>query len=105
MPHSGTTDGDSTGGRDVKVMEVTAGPRLLDCAGVGPRERLEGNGQFFHQGIDGFKHEEGYTHRLRIEGYDASPGEKAPPQDASGYGYRLSEVMHKTPPYALKTPL
>ena len=93
-----TTDGDSTGSRDVKVMEVTVGPRLLDCVGVGPRKCLEVNGQFFYEGIDGFKHEEGYTYRLKIERYDAFPGEKEPPQDASRYGYRLIEVMSKAAP-------
>ena len=91
-----TTDNDTTGGEDANVMEVTVGPMLLDCVGVGPRKCLEVNGQFFYEGIDGFKHEEGYTYRLKIERYDAFPGEEEPPQDASRYGYRLIEVIGKT---------
>ncbi len=49
---------------------------MLDCVGLGPRKCLEVNGRFFYEGIDGFKHEEGYTYRLKIEQYDAFPGEK-----------------------------
>ena len=90
-----TTDNDTTGAYDAHVMEVTVGPKLLDCVGVGPRKCLEVNGQLFYEGIDGFKHEEGYTYRLRIERYDAFPGEEEPPQDASRYGYRLVEVVSK----------
>ena len=89
-------DDDSTGSEDVKVMEVTVGPKLLDCVGLGPRKCLEVNGRFFYEGIDGFKHEEGYTYRLKIERYDAFPGQKEPPQDTSRYGYRLIEVISKT---------
>ena len=52
-----TTDNDLTGWDDAHVMEVTVGPKLLDCVGVGPRKCLEVNGQLFYEGIDGFKHE------------------------------------------------
>ena len=94
----GNTDdaGELTSDVDVKVMEVTVGPSLLDCVGLGPRKCLEVDGHFFYEGIDGFKHEEGYTYRLKIERYDAFPGQKEPPQDASRYGYRLIEVISKT---------
>ena len=94
----GNTDdaGELTTDGDVKVMEVTVGPKLLDCVGLGPRKCLEVNGRFFYEGIDEFKHEEGYTYRLKIEQYDAFPGQKDPPQDASRYGYRLIEVISKT---------
>ncbi len=91
-----TTNDDSTGRDNLKVMEVTVGPKLLDCVGVGPRKCLEVNGQFFYEGIDGFMHEEGYSYRLEIEQYDAFPGEEEPPQDASRYGYRLIKVISKT---------
>ena len=91
-----TTDNDTTGGDDANVMEVTVGPKLLDCVGVGPRKCLEVNGQLFYEGIDGFKHEEDYTYRLKIQRYDAFPGEAEPPQDASRYGLRLIEVIGKT---------
>ena len=94
----GNTDdaGELTTDVDVKVMEVTVGPALLDCVGLGPRKCLEVDGHFFYEGIDGFKHEEGYTYRLKIERYDAFPGQKEPPQDASRYGYRLIEAISKT---------
>ena len=91
-----TTDNDLTGWEEVHVREVTVRPKLLDCVGVGPRKCLEVNAQLFYEGIDGFKHEEGYTYRLKIERYDAFPGEEEPPQDASRYGYRLIEVISKT---------
>ena len=81
---------------DGKVMEVTVGPKLWDCVGAGPQKCLEVNGQYFYEGIDGFKYEEGYTYRLKIERYDAFPGKKEPPQDTSRYGYRLIEVISKT---------
>lgn len=81
--------------QDVKVMEVTVGPRLLDCVGVGPMKCLEVDGRLFYDGIRGFEHEEGFSYRLRIERYEAYPG-REPPQDASRYGYRLIEVVSKT---------
>ena len=81
---------------DVTPMEVTIGPWLLDCVGLGPQKCLEMDGGFIYEGIDGFHHEEGYTYRLKIERYDAFPGLKEPPQDASRYGYRLVEVLSKT---------
>ena len=87
---------ESATGDGVKMMEVTVGPELLDCVGVGPRKCLEVDGKLFYDGIDGFKYEESYTYRLKIERYDAFPGEKEPPQDASKYGYRLIEVISKT---------
>ena len=87
-------DGGSTG--DVEVMEVTVGPRLLDCVGVAPMKCLEVDGLLFYDSISGFEHEEGFSYRLKIERYDAFPGEEEPPQDASRYGYRLIEVISKT---------
>ena len=84
------------GEEQVMVMEVTVGPRLLDCVGVGPRKCLEVDGQLFYESINGFKHEEGYTYRLKIQRYEAYPGEEEPPQDASKYGYRLIEILSKT---------
>ncbi len=87
---------ESATGDGVTMMEVTVGPELLDCVGVGPRKCMEVDGRLFYEGIDGFKYEEGHTYRLKIERYDAFPGEKEPPQDASRYGYRLIEVISKT---------
>ncbi len=91
------TSDNSTAGEGVSIMEVTVGPELLDCVGVGPRKCLEVDGMLFYEGIDGFMHEEGHTYRLKIERYDAFPGEEEPPQDASRYGYRLIKVISKTP--------
>ena len=93
-PLSGSDE--SATGDGVTMMEVTVGPELLDCVGVGPRKCLELDGKLFYDGINGFKHEEGHIYRLKIERYDAFPGEKEPPQDASKYGYRLIEVISKT---------
>ena len=91
----GATDepDESTGGVESVVMQVTVGPKLLDCVGVAPRKCMEVDGQLFYDSIDGFDYQEGYTYRLKIERYDAFPGEEEPPQDASKYGYRLIGVV------------
>ena len=80
------------------VMVATVGPELLDCVGAAPMKCLEVDGEFFYDEIEGFDYEEGYTYRLRIERYDAFPGQAEPPQDASRYGYRLIEVVSKEAP-------
>ncbi len=78
-----------------EVREVVVGPELKDCVGVGPRQCMVVDGLLFYDGIDGFDYEEGYEYRLRIEQFDAWPGQE-PPQDAGRYGYRLIEVISKT---------
>ena len=54
------------------------------------------DGGFFYDEIDGFDHEPGYEYLLKIEQYDAFPGEDEPPQDTGRYGYRLLELVSKT---------
>ena len=78
------------------VLEVTVGPARQECYGPFRRMCLMVDGSYFYDEIDGFTHEPGYEYRLRIERYDAFPGEKEPPQDAGTYGYRLLEVVSKT---------
>lgn len=82
---------------DVEVLEVTVGPEMVDCVGVGPMKCLVVDGELFYDPIDGFEHEEGYTYRLKIERFNQFPEDEEPPQDASLYGYRLLEVISKTP--------
>lgn len=77
------------------VLEVTVGAELQDCVGVGPRQCMVVDGELFYDWIDGFDYEQGYVYRLKMERYDAWPGEEEPPQDASRYGYRLIEVIEK----------
>ena len=79
------------------VREVTVGPEWVDCVGVGPRQCMVVDGSLFYDAIDGFDYEEGYRYRLRIEQYDAWPGQEEPPADAGRYGYRLIELISKTP--------
>lgn len=79
------------------VRAVTVGPELVDCVGVGPRLCMVVDGELFYDAIDGFEYEEGYHYRLRIEQYDAWPGQEEPPADAGRYGYRLIEIISKTP--------
>ena len=79
-----------------EVREVAVGPKLEDCVGVGPMKCMVVDGLLFYDGIDGFVYEEGYEYRLRIEQFDAWPGQE-PPQDAGRYGYRLIEIISKTP--------
>ena len=78
-----------------EVREVAVGPKLEDCVGVGPMKCMVVDGLLFYDGIDGFDYQEGYEYRLRIEQFDAWPGQE-PPQDAGRYGYRLIEVISKT---------
>ena len=83
-------------GRTGQVVQVSVGPARVECYGPFRRMCLIVDGQFFYEEIDGFHHEPGYEYRLRIERYDAFPGQKKPPQDAGIYGYRLVEVISKT---------
>ncbi len=53
------------------------------------------DGGLFYDSIEGFDYEEGYVYRLKIERYDAWPGQGEPPQDAGRYGYRLVEVLSR----------
>ncbi len=89
-PINGTTPVSS------RVQEITVGPARRECYGPFRRMCLVVGGEFFYEEIDGFTHEPGYEYRLRIERYDAFPGQKEPPQDAGRYGYRLLEVLSKT---------
>ena len=88
--------GPDVSGPDVNgmVLEVTVGPEMEDCVGSAPMRCLVVDGELFYDSIEGFEHDEGYEYRLRIERYEAWPGEE-PPQDASRYGYRLIEVVGK----------
>ncbi len=79
-----------------RVQEINVGPARRECYGPFRRMCLIVDGGFFYDEIDGFTHEPGYEYRLRIERYDAFPGQKEPPQDAGRYGYRLLEVLSKT---------
>lgn len=79
-----------------EVREVVVGPELKDCVGVGPMKCMVVDGLLFYDGIDGFDYQEGYEYRLRIEQFDAWPGQE-PPQDAGRYGYRLIEIISKNP--------
>ena len=86
--------GDSDGPEGT-VMDVTVGPELVDCVGVAEMKCMVVDGEYFYESIEGFDHEEGYTYRLKIERFEAFPGQELP-QDASMYGYRLIEVLSKT---------
>lgn len=93
----GTPDGAQDSHREAgQARVVTVGPARKECYGPFRRMCLIVDGHFFYDGIDGFTHEPGYEYRLRIEQYDAFPGQQEPPQDAGRYGYRLLEVISKT---------
>ena len=85
----------------LEIREVTVGPTLAKCYGVGLQSCMVVDGKFFYDGIEGFEYEAGYDYRLRIGKYDPWGG-KEPPQDAGRYAYRLLEQLEKTP--ALSTP-
>ena len=77
-----------------EITSILVGPELVDCVGVAPRKCLVVDGELFYENIEGFTHEEGYMHSLRVERYLAF-GEEPPPEDASKYAYILIEVMDK----------
>ena len=78
------------------TLEITVGPARKECYGPFQRMCLVVDGQFFYEEIDGFDHEPGHEYRLRVERYDAFPGQAEPPQDAGRYGYRLLEEISRT---------
>lgn len=78
-----------------QTLDMTVGPARKECYGPFRRMCLIVDGSFFYDEIDGFTHEPGYQYRLRVERYDAYPGQKEPPQDAGRYGYRLLEMISK----------
>ena len=80
----------------LEVLEVTVGPTLAKCYGVGPRSCMVVNGGLFYDGIEGFEYEAGFDYRLRIGKFDPWGGSE-PPQDAGRYAYRLLEQLEKTP--------
>ena len=79
------------------VQEVVVGPEQVECTGSAPQLCLVVDGELFYDEIEGFKHEAGYIYRLRIEEYDRWPGQTEIPQDAGRYGYRLLQLLAKTP--------
>ena len=79
----------------IEILDVTVGPTLARCYGVGERACMVVDGYLFYNGIEGFDFEPGYTYRLRIGKYDPWDG-KEPPQDAGQYAYRLLEQLEKT---------
>ena len=80
----------------IEVLEMTIGPTLAKCYGVGLRSCMVVNGGLFYDGIEGFEYEAGYDYRLRVGKYDPWGGGE-PPQDAGRYAYRLLEQLEKTP--------
>ena len=90
-----TSDRAVGGSRTAIVLEVSVGPEMVDCVGVGPRKCLVVDGKFFYDSIGGFDYEPGYRYMIRMERFDAWPGSEEPPQDAFKYGYRLIEILEK----------
>ena len=84
------------GEKYLETREVTVGPTLARCYGVGERTCMVVDGFLFYDGIEGFEYEPGYDYRLRIGKYDPWGGEE-PPQDAGKYSYRLLDQLEKTP--------
>ena len=87
---------DLLGPEYLETREVTVGPTLAKCYGVGLQSCMVVDGGLFYDGIEGFNFEPGYDYRLRIGKYDPWGGSE-PPQDAGRYAYRLLEQLEKTP--------
>ena len=79
-----------------EIREVTVGPTLAKCYGVGLQSCMVVDGKFFYGRIGGFEYEAGYDYRLRIGKFHPWGGPE-PPQDAGHYAYRLLEQLEKTP--------
>ena len=79
----------------IEIREVTVGPTLAKCYGVGLQSCMVVDGGLFYDRIEGFDFEPGYNYRLRIGVYDPWDG-KEPPQDAGRHAYRLLEQLEKT---------
>ena len=58
------------GKKYLEIREVTVGPALAKCYGVGEQTCMIVDGEFFYDGIEGFDYEAGYDYRLRIGKYD-----------------------------------
>lgn len=86
---------DPLGPEYLEEREVTVGPTLAKCYGVGLQSCMVVDGNFFYDGIEGFDYEPGYNYRLLIGKYDPWGGGE-PPQDAGQYAYRLIEQLEKT---------
>lgn len=86
---------DAVGPRYIEIVEVTVGPTLARCYGVGEQTCMVVDGRLFYDAIGGFTFEAGYAYRLRIGKYDPWNGGE-PPQDAGRYAYRLLEQLEKT---------
>ena len=78
-----------------EIREVTVGPTLAKCYGVGLQSCMVVDGKFFYDRIGGFEYEAGYDYRLRIGKFHPWGGME-PPQDAGLYAYRLLEQLEKT---------
>ncbi len=48
----------------LEIREVTVGPTLAKCYGVGLQSCMVVDGKFFYGRIDGFEYEAGYDYRL-----------------------------------------
>ena len=79
----------------LEEREVTVGPTLAKCYGVGLQSCMVVDGGLFYDGIEGFDYEPGYDYRLRIGKYDPWDGGE-PAQDAGRYAYRLLEQLEKS---------
>ena len=78
------------------TLEVSVGPARQECYGPFRRMCLVVDGRQFYHEIKGFTHEPGYEYVLRIEEYDAYPGQAVIPQDTPGRsGYRLIEEVSR----------
>ena len=94
---STTTDDDTTGGNGSGALEtvetqISVGPNLADCVGLGPRTCMVVDGSLFYDYIEGFNHIEGCSYQLDIARDQVYTAENAP-SDASLYRYRLLDIV------------
>ena len=82
---------------DSDVFQVVIGPELRECGGQGDMKCMMVNGELFMGVIENFEYMEGYDYILKVEKFDAWTDEEAQPEDIMKFGYRLIEVVRRTP--------
>ena len=83
---------DGSGALETVETQISVGPNLADCVGLGPRTCMVVDGSLFYDYIEGFNHIEGCSYQLDIARDQVYTAENAP-SDASLYRYRLLDIV------------
>ena len=73
-----TTSGNGSGALETVETQISVGPNLADCVGLGPRTCMVVDGSLFYDYIEGFNHIEGCSYQLDIARDQVYTAENAP---------------------------